>query len=290
MKTYFVCSDIHSFYKAWMKSLKEAGFNSKDDEHILIILGDIFDRGEEPWKVYKFIRSLPSERVVLVKGNHEMLLLALVGRKHKCDFDIHNGTYGTLIHLYKFPLEEKHKWIEANLDKGKDVGQLFKESMKIYNKVEAKLYNNKKINEIVEWILSPAWRNYYELGQYIFVHSFIPLLDANDDGVGLYLSYWRDLPDEFWFRAMWGCPYKAYQAGCFKEEEKKGKILVCGHWDTSDFYNNLLYPNEKEKWLDIRTDNPIFKSELFPGLIGLDACTALTNKVNVLVIKESELE
>ena len=72
----------------------------------------------------------------------------------------------------------------------------------------------------------------------------------------------------------------------FKEEEKKGKILVCGHWHTSDFYNKLLYPHEKEKWLDVRNDNPIFKSELFPGLIGIDACTALTKKVNILVISE----
>ena len=57
MKTYFVCSDIHGFYKEWMKSLKEAGFNKNNPEHILIVLGDIFDRGNEPWKVYKFLTS-----------------------------------------------------------------------------------------------------------------------------------------------------------------------------------------------------------------------------------------
>ena len=45
MKTYFVCSDIHGFYKEWVKSLKEAGFNKNNPEHILIVLGDIFDRG-----------------------------------------------------------------------------------------------------------------------------------------------------------------------------------------------------------------------------------------------------
>ena len=47
MKTYFVCSDIHGFYKEWMKSLKEAGFNKNNPEHILIVLGDVFDRGNE---------------------------------------------------------------------------------------------------------------------------------------------------------------------------------------------------------------------------------------------------
>ena len=81
MKTYFVCSDIHGFFKEWMLSLKEAGCDIKNSDHVLIILGDIFDRGSEPWKVYKFIRSLPEERIILVKGNHEYLLLELVERR-----------------------------------------------------------------------------------------------------------------------------------------------------------------------------------------------------------------
>ena len=92
-----------------------------------------------------------------------------------------------------------------------------------------------------------------------------------------------------WENASWGCPYKIYQAGCFKEEEKNGKILVCGHWHTSDFYNKLLYKDETEKQLDIRTDNPIFISDQYPGLIAIDACTALTRVVNILKINEDEL-
>lgn len=90
-------------------------------------------------------------------------------------------------------------------------------------------------------------------------------------------------------KAIWGCPYKIYQACCFEQEDRKGEILVSGHWHTSDFYNQLLCTNEMEKWLDIKKENPIFKSELFPGLIGLDTCTALTKKVNILIIKEEDL-
>ena len=47
MKKYFVCSDIHGFYKEWMSSLDEVGFDINNNEHILIVLGDIFDRGRE---------------------------------------------------------------------------------------------------------------------------------------------------------------------------------------------------------------------------------------------------
>ena len=64
---------------------------------------------------------------------------------------------------------------------------------------------------------------------------------------------------------------------------------MCGHWNTSDFYNTLLYKNNPGKQLDIRKSNPIFKSELYPGLIAIDACTVLTKVVNILVIDENDL-
>lgn len=50
MKTYFVCSDIHGYFNEWMSSLKDAGFDISNNDHILIVLGDIFDRGGQPKK------------------------------------------------------------------------------------------------------------------------------------------------------------------------------------------------------------------------------------------------
>ena len=47
--------------------------------------------------------------------------------------------------------------------------------------------------------------------------------------------------------------------------------------------------NQKSKQLDIKVSNPIFKSDKYPGLIGLDACTALTKVVNVMVFKEEDI-
>ena len=290
MKTYFACSDIHGFYKEWMKSLKESGFDVSNQEHVLIILGDIFDRGNEPWKIYKFIKSLPEERVILIKGNHEYLLLELVKRKYPFEHDIHNGTYLTLTCLYKDPYAAKYEWIEKNINKFEPGSyELYSRSKLVFKKACEKLFDNKKLSEIVKWLNSSRWRNYYELGKYIFVHSFIPLQLPDNDGVGHYYPNWRETAtDKMWYEATWGCPYKIYLAGCFKEEERKGKILVCGHWHTSDFYNKLLYPTERDKWLS-DSNNPIFKNELFPGLIGIDACTVLSKRVNILVISESDI-
>lgn len=277
-KTYFVCSDIHSFYKEWMKSLKEAGFDRRKKNHILIILGDIFDRGSQPLEIYRFINSLPEERVILIKGNHEYLLLNLVKRGFPYNHDYHNGTFDTLLFLYEGFKKEN----------GLDVNRPI-----VYSEVE-KIFDNKLINEIVEWIKSPRWLPFYELGKYIFVHSFIPLRDPdNNYSYGRRLYYypkWREETDPVVLEmATWGCPYECYLNGSFDEEIKKGKILVCGHWHTSDFYNKLLYKDEPDKELNIRKDNPIFMSDKFPGLIAIDTCTVLTKKVNVLVIKEKEI-
>ena len=44
---YYVASDIHGFFGCFTKALEEKGYFSDRDEHKLIILGDLFDRGME---------------------------------------------------------------------------------------------------------------------------------------------------------------------------------------------------------------------------------------------------
>ena len=291
MKTYFVCSDIHSFYDELMLALNEASFDINNNNHILIVLGDIFDRGDKTIEVYKFLRSIPEDRLILIKGNHEQLLLDLIERKYPCDADFSNRTYKTLTSFSKDPISIQKEWLILNYDKYEDANKLLIESRKVYESATKVLYNNPLLNEVVEWLKSDKWSYYYELGNYVFVHSFIPLSVTNKlYGTVKYNPNWRNNSSiEELKESTWGCPYLLFKAGLFDEEIKKGKVLVCGHWHTSDFYNKLLYPNEQDKWLDIKTSNPIFKSDKFPNLIGLDACTALTHKINVLVIKEKDI-
>ena len=74
IKTYFAISDIHGFYYPMHRSLYKAGFRKTNPDHILIVCGDIFDRGPDSVKVYNFLKSLPRDRRILIRGNHEFLL------------------------------------------------------------------------------------------------------------------------------------------------------------------------------------------------------------------------
>ena len=46
---------IHGYFDEWMTSLNESGFDFNNKDHILVVLGDIFDRGRQPKDVYKFL-------------------------------------------------------------------------------------------------------------------------------------------------------------------------------------------------------------------------------------------
>lgn len=292
MKKYFVCSDIHGFYDEWMISLRDVGYEKDNDNHILIVLGDIFDRGDKPLEVYKFIRSIPKERRILVRGNHEILLRDLVSRKRPEFYDETNGTYKTLLGIAGInEIEWTHRYYrqlqQYKFDSDEYIA--FANNMSLYR--ERLLYKNEMIEEILTWIASDEWANYFETDKYIFVHSFIPVKRYIDQKKSLECGYyvyaneetyrddWRNATQTEWEDAMWGCPWKQYKA----ELNKTGKTIVCGHWHTSDFFNNLIYKNQPEKHLNYKTSNPIFRNKRYK-IIGLDACTALTKKVNILTL------
>lgn len=299
-KTYFVSSDIHGFFDEWMNALQEARFDKENPNHILIVLGDIFDRGRQPLEIYEFIRNLPKERRVLVRGNHEQLLKELVKRGFPETHDYHNRTIDTIYQLHGYAnenhFEHAYYWDLA----GKGVNSKTIEYERLVSKWEeasAQMIKGKLVNEIINWIDSDEWCNYFETERYIFVHSYIPLKQYIDIEksyeLGNFVKYkeddfredWRNATEEEWDDAKWGCPWQYEKRGL----NKTGKTIVCGHWHTSDLFNHLLYKNDKSKHLDVRVSNPIFKSDKYPGLIGLDACTAATHKVNVLVIQGEEL-
>lgn len=299
-RKYFVCSDIHGFYDEWMDSLNRAGFNREESSHVLIVLGDIFDRGKQPLKVYKFLRELPKERRILIRGNHESLLGQLVKRFYAEPQDEHNGTVDT---LFLFGGYEGYKEFNQQQSKEKNENKLYW-GMPEYENFRTK-WNNKRnavytsdfVKEVLDWINSNEWCDFYETKKYIFVHSFIPIRKYLNleksmwcgfyvyDKDPTYREDWRNATSFEWDDAKWGCPWEYELKGL----NRTGKTIVCCHWHTSDFFNNLLFKNQKSKHLDPRVSNPIFKSDKFPGLIGLDACTALTKVVNVLVLNEADL-
>lgn len=139
MPKFFVISDVHGYYDEMIEALNEAGFDPQNENHWLITCGDHFDRGSQPLRVMSYLYSLP--RKILVKGNHEELLMECVHRQYPMSHDWHNGTAQTIVDLAPR-------------------AQTFEEACK-HTKVLVKDF----LAEMVD---------YAELKNHIFVHSSIP--------------------------------------------------------------------------------------------------------------------
>lgn len=291
MKKYFVVSDIHSFYNALIEGLKRAGYDQENPNHILVVCGDIFDRGGQPLEVYNFLISLPKERRVLIRGNHEYLLRELINRQMPYSHDESNGTWQTLLDIAGINIQETYiRWsyVCEVLDLNDNFAEYNRRNEQEHNrvkKVNHKIFHNRKVNQILKWIFdSNEWVNFFETPHYIFVHGWIPLLNDGgylSSGKEEYDPNWREASTNAFELASWGCPWKKEQLGF----NQTGKTIVCGHWHTSDFWNNLDYFNDSNHHLS-SYENPIYISDKYPSLIGIDSCTALTHVVNVLVLNE----
>ena len=231
MKKYFVQSDIHSFFTIWMKELIKKGFEKENQDHILIILGDLFDRGSEPQKIIDFLKEIGPSRYILVRGNHEDLFLEMIKRGYPLHHDEHNGTDMTAYRLFgvSWPNEERLKKTD------------------IY----------KIINNSVD---------FYETNKYIFVHGFLPV--KIEYGTYVLKPNWRSSSEEEWHNARW---INGFDAGM--SVKVPDKTIVFGHFTCQ--YGHKMYNNKN-------SFQP-FKKE---GIIGIDACTVLSKKVNILVFNE----
>ena len=296
MKKYFISSDIHSFFDEWQHALKKKGFDIDNPEHIIVLIGDIFDRGKKSLEVYNFIKSLPKERRILIRGNHEILLRDLCTRRYAEIYDYTNGTVDTIYQLNEWDDDkETHDYYKGLMELGEKYTydspevKMYEHNHGIRNK-RYKLYSSSIMLEVLNWIASDEWVNYWETSNYIFVHSWIPVLKHYDwektrllqmpvkTGPDTYREDWRNATDTEWEDATWGCPWQKAKENL----NETGKTIVCGHWHTSDFYNHLT-KQKKDVY-----NCPIFKSKKYK-LIGLDACTAGSHKVNVLVLNEDEM-
>ena len=260
MKKYFIVSDIHSFFLEFRSSLFRAGFRKKNKNHILIVLGDIFDRGPGSRDVYDYIRSIPKERRILIRGNHELLLRDAIKSRVFYDTDYRNGTLGTIMQFTGC------EYADCVYDPGFVCDEF-------------------KKNEILDWIFGPEWQNYAEIGNYIFVHSWIPVsigdgskyYDLDPNSRLQYRSDWREASQQDWEKAMWYNPVILASKGL----KPQGSTVVCGHWHTSDF--RVILDHD---YTNYSKNYDIYRGH---GCIALDATTVRSGFVNVLVLTEEEL-
>lgn len=237
---YFIISDIHGHYKEMRSALRKAGYRKTDEDSVLVVLGDIFDRGSECVKVYRFLRSIPKNRRVLIRGNHEFFLKAITERGYLLSADINNGTANTIEQFVKnfYPGLKFNSLVQPFINTG-----------------------------VVQWIFSDEWVNYWECDNLLFVHSWIPY-------EGFYCrENWRDASFYAWMSATLACPWKMIQVCTVPED----KIIVCGHWKTSDFRTALD---------GAPADNNDNSTYIGEKIVGLDGCVYKSGFCNVLVLEK----
>lgn len=252
---YFVVSDVHGFYTYMKKALDKAGYDKDNPNHFFINCGDLFDRGEEATACLDFVTSIPKERRAFIEGNHETLLMDILfsGTYHMAD--IHNGTLDTI-----FQLSHRKSVFELN------------ESLNILSK-------NEKLHEYLSSLI-----NYYEISDYVFVHGWLPKIsDA-------YTKNWREASEDEFNAATWTNGFYAWHQNQIEGKNIEDKTVVCGHWHTA--YAHSRYHHIGKDLSDCAGDYTKCCFDIFQdkGIVGLDACTVLSHKANVLVIKEGSDE
>lgn len=150
---YYVTADVHGYFSELKAALTEKGFFADTAPHKLIICGDLFDRGSEALELQDFILDLmKKDEVILVRGNHEDLLLQLLHdwgqQSYYARHHIANRTVDTV-----FQLTGSSKY--ALLTQADEIGK--------------DLLHSPCVQKII-----PSMLNYYETEHYVFVHGWIP--------------------------------------------------------------------------------------------------------------------
>ena len=247
---YYVVADVHGFYTPMMDALTSAGFFDDPQPHKLIILGDLFDRGQEALSMQAFVTDLlERDSAILICGNHEDLFeeFATIDAGQPFSHHLGNGTYDTALQLTGF-----------------DIGLA---PIRHYDFADAA-----KDTAYFKTIL-PSMLDYYETEHYVFVHGWIPCLRERNGYC--YMGDWRYADKDLWKASRW----INGMAACNTVYEND-KTIVCGHWHAS--YGHAVLENRGSEFGTDADFHPYYGN----GIIALDACTAASGFVNCIVIDD----
>jgi hypothetical protein len=249
----FCCSDLHSYFTPFKKALDYNGFEPGNPDHLLVVCGDVFDRGPESKEILEFLTNLTN--VVLVKGNHEDLMEKVWERGYCKQHDLSNGTLRTIEDLcYTYANEDLHDAIKLS-----------------------------------EELLTPFFArmvNYFETKNYVFVHGWIPMKYdstkkfAEYSEPTLFDDNWREGD---WESARWFNGMSKARNGCIVP----GKTTVCGHWHCS--YGHMIESLKTDDWLTEFEEDAVWEPYVADGIIAIDRCTAHTGEVNIVVLEDDLL-
>ena len=210
MKKIFVVSDIHGHCSLLKEALDNAGFDRENPTHFLVCCGDYFDRGDENVEVMKFFERLP--RKVLLRGNHEDMLLKLLESGHLQQHHYINGTMATLKNFFgKYFVDPSDDTIDFS---GK----------------------TRIADRLCEFIEETV--DYFETEHYVFVHGWLPENAKTPDAR-------RAASPDSWENARWVKWTEKYVG----QRPLADKTLICGHMPT--FYAAAFDGSRKRDCADI---------------------------------------
>lgn len=249
MTRYFCSSDIHSFFDIWMLSLTNKGFDINNAEHKIIICGDVFDRGDKSVECYKFITSLSEQnRLIYVRGNHEDLLI-------KCVSDLKRGNHIGHHHISNGTIKTLAQFMHCS------------EYDLLCNCYDTTTFQS--ITQELMQFIETVSVDYFELGDKVFVHGWVPTT-ADEENHEIVHKNWRDGD---WGRARWECGFDCWRCKLIPPD---GKTVVCGHWHTSYGWSEF---RGRSEWGPDAEFVPFIDN----NIIAIDACTAYTKMINVVV-------
>lgn len=251
MNRYFVFSDVHGEYYALADALREAGYDPNDPKHILVSLGDNFDRGTNSLDVYTLLAH--NKQNICIKGNHETFLEEALEKGIDGEFVFFNILHNGL-------LETIQSFAYANMKKTVSAAQI----QAYINAI------NESWNQLLPWLKKMPL--YFETKNYFFCHA------------GVNPNIYPTLPDEHFM--LWDIEYshvpipssnKTFVIGHHHAFRVKEKAEQAGYTTTKP----------KVYWVGNEDENgPV----MIGNKIAIDPCSNLTHKVNVLVIDDEPLE
>ena len=204
MKKLFVVSDIHGHYSILKEALDQAGFDKENEDHALVCCGDYFDRGNENVEVLKFFERL--KRKILLRGNHEDMLLKLLNTGKLLPHHYINGTVTTLQNFF---------------------GNYFVDPADDSIDFSGKTRTVDRLCAFMEETL-----DYYETEHYVFVHGWLPENAKTPENRA-------KASQESWAKARWLRWTEQYNG----QRPLPDKTLICGHIPTFCFNNFHIKPS-----------------------------------------------
>ena len=264
-KKIFAVSDIHGDFDALISSLEEAGYDESNPEHLLISLGDAFDRGERSADVYEYLKRLSDEgKAIVLKGNHTTMFIDYLDGTSLDPFNYYrNGEKETFADfLHRTDPFESWCMIDKNIQNPTygDFATWVK---------EAREEINEEYPELLEWLKTRPY--YYETKNYIFTHGAIDTRVEDWHNPHCFRYKYND-----WDALTW-------DDGSFfgKTIKNTDKTVVIGHFGTQTLRKMYNTGENDETWSILtRKDGRV---------IALDATTCYSHKVNVLVLESEEL-